>query len=148
MFLTKQALEKLKKKLKGLKEKRKEIAKRLQKVTSFGDITDNAAFDETKEAQAFLEGEILELENLIRTAKVIKPGSKKEKVVIGSKVLLEGGGEEKEFQITSSIEADPLKGKISAVSPLGKALLGKKKGAKVTIKTPQGKIEYKILKLK
>lgn len=146
-YLTKKALEKLKKRLKTLKEKRKEIAKRLQRVTSFGDITDNAAFDEAKEAQAFLEGEILELEKTIREAKIIEPGLKKGEVIIGSKLVLETGGKEKEFLLTSSVEAEPQKGKISAESPLGKALLGKKKGAKVSIKTPQGKIEYKILKI-
>lgn len=155
-YLTKETLEKLKQKLKNLKEvKRKEIAQRLKRAISFGDLSENAAYEEAKEAQAFLEGEILELENLIRKAKIIKPGAKKGKVIIGSKVSLQNKGTRPElaegektgFQIVSSVEANPSKGKISAESPLGKALLGKKKGDKIQVKTPEGKIEYQILKI-
>jgi len=147
-YLTKQTLEELKQKLKYLKEvKRKEIAQRIERAASFGDISDNAGYEEAKEAQAFLEGKILELENLIRGAKIIKPGKKGGRAAIGSKVKLKNKERTIEFQIVSSIEADPSKGKISAKSPLGKALLGKKKGKKVIIETPQGKTEYKILKI-
>lgn len=147
-YLTPTALEKLKQQLKYLKKvKRKEIAERLRETASFGDLSENAEYREAREAQSFLEGEILELENLIRNAKIIKPITIKETVTIGSKVQVENKDERKEFQIMSSVEADPLKGKISIESPLGKALLGKKKGEKVQVKTPEGKTEYKILKI-
>ena len=148
-YLTPTALEKLKQQLKYLKKvKRKEIAERLRETASFGDLSENAEYREAKEAQSFLEGEIFELENLIRNAKIIKPIAIKEIVTIGSKVRVENKDEKKEFQILSSVEADPLKGKISIESPLGKALLGRRKGEKIQVKTPEGKIEYKILKIK
>lgn len=147
-YLTPTALEKLKQQLKYLKKvKRKEIAERLRETASFGDLSENAEYREAREAQSFLEGEILELENLIRNAKIIKPITIKETITIGSKVQVENEDEKKEFQILSSVETDPLKGKISIESPLGKALLGKKKGEKIQVRTPEGKTEYKILKI-
>lgn len=146
--MTKDSLEKLKKKVDYLKTvKRKEIAERLRRAISFGDLSENAEYDEARQAQSFLEGQILELEQLIRNAKIREPLGLKGIAEIGSKVLLEAGGEKTELQLVSSVEADLLKGKISIESPLGRALLGKRKGDKIQVKTPQGRIEYKILKV-
>jgi len=147
-YLTPEGLEKIKKELNFLKNvKRKEIAERLKKTAAMGDLTENAAYQEAKEAQAFLEGRILELENTIKEAKVVeKNGSGW--VQIGSTVVLSSSNNKKEeFKIVGTAEVDPINGKISAESPLGKALLNKPEGATVIVKTPNGKLKYKILKI-
>mgnify|MGYP001103852068 CR=1 FL=1 len=147
-YLTPEGLEKLKKELEYLKTvKRREIAERLKHTASFGDLTENAAYLETKEAQGFLEGRILELENLIKSAKVIKKNKRNDIIQIGSTVILSSGIKKEKFQIVGVAETDPSEGKISADSPLGKALLDRKKGEVFEIETPQGKIKYKILKI-
>jgi len=146
-YLTQEGLEKLKKELNYLKEvKRKEIAERLRYTASFGDLTENFAYQQAKEDQAFLEGRILELEAIIRQAKVIE---KKEvgKVQIGSMVIVSSDNKKEKFQIVESEEANPLEGKISFQSPLGKALLGKSVGDVIKIKTLEGESQYKILKI-
>lgn len=146
-YLTHEGLKKLKKALEYLKKvKRKEIAERLEKCISFGDLTENSEYQETKEEQAFAEGRILELEDLIRNA-VVVPEEKQQKVFaqIGSTILVSTGFRKEKFKIVGREEANPLEGKISIKSPLGKALLDKSKGAIVIVNTPKGKIEYKIL---
>lgn len=158
-YITPEGLEKLKKELDYLKKvKRKEIAQRLKNTSSMGDLTENAAYQETKEAQAFLEGKILELEKTIREAKVVEKIDKADWVQIGSTVILESNdkkpctsknsawGREK-FKIVGIAEIDPTNGKISTDSPLGKALIDKPQGATVTVKTPNGKVKYKIIKI-
>ncbi|PIP25195.1 MAG: transcription elongation factor GreA [Candidatus Nealsonbacteria bacterium CG23_combo_of_CG06-09_8_20_14_all_36_12] len=147
-YLTQEGLGKLKKELEYLKTtKRKEIAERLERAISFGDLTENAAYQEAKEAQAFLEGRILELEDIIRNAVLISNQKKKEFVQIGSIVEVKSQGKKEKFQIVGSEEARPLEGKISYNSPLGKALLNRKKGEKFQVQTPETKREYKILKI-
>jgi transcription elongation factor GreA len=147
-YLTPEGLEKLKKELDYLKNiKRKEIAERLRYTVSFGDLKENAAYDEAKEAQGFLEGRILELRGLISTAKLIEKNYTRE-VQIGSTVLLCSNNKKEEFQVVGFAEADVFNRKISYQSPLGKIILGKTKGDKVIIKTPKGEIEYKILEIK
>ena len=146
-YLTPEGLEKLKKELAYLKTvKRKEIAQKLKHAASFGDLSENFAYQQAKEEQAFLEGKILELEEIISQAKVIKKRSKG-KVEMGSIVVVASNNEKYKFQIVSPQEADPLEGKISFESPLGKALMGKSKGAKITVTTPEGKTQYKILEI-
>ena len=146
-YLTFEGLEKLKKELEYLKTvKRKEIAQRLEKCLAFGDLTENAEYSEAKEAQAFLEGRILELEDLIRNAVIIDE-KQKGSVQIGSTVLVSTDEKKEKFKIVGAEEANPLEGKISSDSPLGKTLLNKSKGAIVEVDTPQGKIQYKILKI-
>lgn len=141
-------MEKLKKELHHLKQyKRKEIAERLARSAAFGDLSENSEYIEAKEAQAFLEGRILELEELIRNAVVVDPEIKKDQVQIGSWVLLKSSGKKEKFKIVGAEEANPLEGKISIDSPLGKALLGKAKGQEVEVESPEGKISYKILKI-
>ncbi|MBI2449998.1 MAG: transcription elongation factor GreA [Candidatus Nealsonbacteria bacterium] len=147
-YLTFEGLEKLKKELGHLKNiKRKEIAERLEKCISFGDLTENAEYHETKEEQAFVEGRILELEDLIRNAVVAPKGSDGSYAQVGSTVLVSSGSGKEEFKIVGVEEADPLAGKISINSPLGKAFLNQSKGAVVEVKTPKGIAQYKILKI-
>lgn len=147
-YLTPEGLERLKKELDYLENvKRKEITERIKHTASFGDLKENAAYDEAKEAQGFLERRILELRRIISTARLIKKNNTGE-VQVGSTVLLNSGDKKEKFQIVGPDEADISNGKISYQSPLGKIILGKTKGSKVIIKTPSGKAEYKILEIK
>lgn len=147
-YLTLEGLEKFKKELNYLKTvKRKEIAERLRHTASFGDLSENFAYRETKEAQFFLEGRILELEETVRNTKIIEKKKQADRVQIGSTVLVVSNNKKGKFRIVGSEETNPEQGQISYQSPLGKALLGKSVGAKVKIETPTGKIEYKILKI-
>ncbi len=144
---TTQGLEKLKKELEYLKTtKRKEIAERLKHAVGFGDLSENAAYHEAKESQAFMEGRILELQKTIREAKIIQKKSSGI-VALGSKVSLEIEGNAQEYEIVGANEADPFTGKISNSSPLGKELIGKKTGDRGEFKTPAGKTSYKILSI-
>jgi transcription elongation factor GreA len=147
-YLTAEGLEKLKKELDYLeKVKRKEVSETLVHTISFGDISENAAYDQAKEAQGFLEGRILELKEILSNVKLIGK-SRMGNVQIGSTVLLCSAGGKEQFQIVGPEEADVLNGKISHVSPLGGVVLGKSKGDKFVIKTPGGAVEYKILDIK
>ena len=147
-YLTLEGLGKLKKELEHLKNvKRKEIAERLEKSIAYGDLSENAEYYDTKEAQAFLEGRILELEDLIGNAIIMPLEKKKGMVQIGSTILVKAGSDKEKFKIVGAEEADPLSGKISVDSPLGKALLSQSKGVIVQVNTPQGKLQYKILKI-
>jgi len=147
-YFTQEGLEKLKTELAHLKDvKRREIAEKLEKCISFGDLSENAEYHETKEAQGFLEGRILELESIISNSVVVAVAKKNGLVQIGSTILIKTGSEKEQFKIVGAEEADPLGGKISADSPLGKALLNHPKGVIVRVNAPQGTIEYKILKV-
>lgn len=147
-YLTVEGLEKLKKELAYLKDvKRREIAEKLEKCIAFGDLSENAEYHETKEAQGFLEGRILELENIISNAVVVAVAKKSGFAQIGSTILIKAGAAKERFKIVGAEEADPLGGKISADSPLGKALLNQPKGVIVRVNTPQGTMQYKILKI-
>lgn len=148
-YLTPEGLEKLKKELVYLKNvKRREITERLEKSLAFGDLTENAEYQEAKEAQAFVEGRILELEDLINNAVVASPQKNTRVAQVGSTVLVSAGGFKKEkFKIVGAEEADPLVGKISADSPIGRALLDQPEGIAIVVETPQGRKRYKILKI-
>ena len=146
--LTAESLEKFKKELEYLKTvKRKEMAERLKQAISFGDLKENAAYHEAKESQGFLEGKILELERIVRSARVIKETNQKDYVEIGSKILLWLDGQEMELEIVGSNETDPLKGKISGASPLGQAVFRKRKGESGEVKIGDNKTKYKILEI-
>lgn len=153
-YLTTEDLEKIKKELDYLKKvKRKEIAQKLKEAIAMGDLTENAAYQETKDTQGFLEGKILELEKLIGEAKVVEKIAGAHWIQIGSTVILASQKQTKssssteKYKIVGTGQADPFKGEISMDSPLGKALLDKPEGAVVEIKTTIGKIKYKILKI-
>jgi len=127
--------------------RRKEIAERIERAKELGDLSENAEYSEAKDAQALNEGRILELTNTLKNVTVVQSNGSKDKVVMGSRVLAKINGQEKEYTIVSFNEADPLTGKISNESPLGVAFLEHKKGDSVEVKTPRGKMEYKIIKI-
>ncbi len=148
-LITAEGLEQLKSELDELKlVKRKEISEKIKAALAFGDISENAEYDEAKNEQANVESRIAKLEIMIKNAKVIKTSKKNGVVNIGSKVKIKDleFDEEMEYTIVGSAEADPFKGRISNVSPLGEALLGKKLGEIIEVESPVGeKIKYEIL---
>ncbi|MFH0840806.1 MAG: transcription elongation factor GreA [bacterium] len=126
------------------KVKRKEIADRIESAKELGDLSENAEYAEAKEAQGFNESRIAEIYNTLKLVTVVDNGSKGE-IGMNSKVTAKVNGEKKDFTIVSFNEADPFEGKISNESPIGIALLGKKKGDTAIVKTPRGEVEYKIV---
>ncbi len=156
MLITKEGLKKLKEELDFLKTtKRQEIAARLKEAISYGDLSENAEYEEAKNDQAFIEGRILELEKQIKNAKIITEGmmakAAKGKVIdIGSVVTVRNKTDDDEpetYTIVGSMEADPIEHKISNESPIGKALLGREKGDVVDVTAPAGKFKYEIVKV-
>jgi len=146
-YLTPDGLKKLKKELDYLKQvKRKEVSEKLNHSISFGDLSENAAYDEAKEAQGFLEGRISELNDIVSHAKIISKKQTK-RIMIGSTVLVSLDHEKEKYEIVGPEEADTFNGKISYQSPLGKILLNKTVGEKAIVETPGGKIEYKIVEV-
>lgn len=147
LYLTKEGLDELKIELSELKDtKRTEVAKRIKNAREMGDLSENAEYHAAKEEQAFIEGRINELEEIIKHSKVSE-GSKDE-VVVGSKVVVHIDGDEEEFHLVGAPEADPSKGKISHESPLGAKMMGKKPGDKFDVEAPIGNLTYTILKIK
>ncbi len=145
-YITKEGLEKLKKELEYLKTvKRKEITERLRRAIAFGDLSENFDYHNTREEQDFLEKRIAELEEKIAGSKVMSASGNSEVVHLGCTVLLENGRKKFSYTITDPHLANPSEQKLSAESPLGSALLGKKKGDTLSIDTPNGKTEYKII---
>ncbi len=151
VYLTRDGLEKLKAELDYLKNvRRKEVARQIAEAKAEGDISENAGYDEAKNAQAFLEGRIRELEAQLRNAQVIdENGSSDGSVQLGSTVVVREVGTDLEetYVIVGSVEVDPMNGRISNVSPLGKALLGRRAGERVTVETPGGEIEFEVLRV-
>jgi transcription elongation factor GreA len=145
-FLTRDGYEKLQEELDFLRtDKREEIAVRLHEAIEGGELLEAA-----KNEQAFVEGRIKELEVLLATARVVdEKAVKVETVQVGTRVLIqvEGRKEKEEYTIVGAAEADPLHGKISNESPLGKALINKKEGDKVQVEAPVGSLNVKVLKV-
>ena len=142
---TKEGLKKLKDELHELKTaKRQEIAEHLREAASYGDLSENSAYQETKEAQVLLEVLIGELESTVRNALVVEEIKSAGGIEIGSSVIAVSTGKPLKFILVGSGEAAPLEGKISVESPLGRAFLKSKKGDVVEIDTPEGKKKYKI----
>ncbi len=128
--------------------KRKEIASRIEKAKELGDLSENAEYHEAKDSQAFNEGRIMEINNLLKNVKVVENNNSKNQISMGSTVVITDGKKEKTYTIVSFNEVDPAEGKISNESPIGMALLDKKKGDTVNIETPKGSKEYKIKEIK
>ena len=150
-LLTPEGLRKLEEELEFLKTvKRKEVAERIKQAKEFGDLTENSEYEDAKNEQAFMEGRILTVEAMLRSAKVIDNHDVRSDVVtVGATVRLEDeAGEELTYTIVGSPEADPLHDRISNESPVGNALLGKRKGQTVTVKAPGGTIRYTIKAIK
>jgi transcription elongation factor GreA len=146
--LTPEAYEKLKKELEYLKtEGRREIAERLKHTASFGDLSENFAYQQAREDQQMLEMRIAELEAILNDAIIITKRKNKKVVDVGSLVTLLFDGKEQKFQIVEPEEANPTERKISFKSPLGQAIFGKKPGEETIVETPNGKIKCKILKI-
>jgi transcription elongation factor GreA len=146
-YLTLEGKLKLEAELEDLKtNKRRELAERLNFAIKQGDLSENADYITAKEEQAFLEGRIRTVENMLRHVTIIEEQSGGE-VRLGSRVkVLEAGIDEDElFSIVGAAEANPLEGKISNESPLGKALLGKHIGDEVEVEAPNGRIKFKIV---
>ncbi|TMI83228.1 MAG: transcription elongation factor GreA [Bacillati bacterium ANGP1] len=150
-ILTPEGLRKLEEELEFLKTvKRKEVAERIKQSKEFGDLMENSEYEDAKNEQAFIEGRILTLEGMLRNAKVINDHEVRSDVVtVGSTVrLADEAGEELTYTIVGSPEADPRRDRISNESPVGRALLGKRRGETVTVKAPAGTIRYTIKAIK
>ena len=149
VILTVAGLKNLEEELEQLKSvRRREIAARIKQAIEFGDISENSEYEDAKNEQAFIEGRILTLEKMLRNAKIIDDENIDiEAVHIGSKVLLKDleFGDEFEYTIVGSVEADPGASKISNESPVGKAILGKPKGSVVEVNVPAGMLKYQII---
>ncbi len=149
VVLTSKGVVELENKLEYLKTVRRlEIAEEIKQARAFGDLSENAEYDEAKNEQARIEGEIVSIEKMLRNASVVDEDEvDTQKVNIGAKVrvLDKEFNVEEEYQIVGSAEADFAKNKISNESPVGKALLGKKIGVTVKVETPGGLAKYKIL---
>lgn len=143
--LTREGLAELKAELAELTARRGAIAEEIAAARSQGDLAENAEYHEAKEEQGRNEGRIEEIENILASSEVIATPKDDNKVRLGSKVKLKTEtGKSKEFQIVGTVEADPLNGKISDESPIGQALLGKKEGEEVEIKTPADTTTYTV----
>ncbi|MEI7512457.1 MAG: transcription elongation factor GreA [Candidatus Uhrbacteria bacterium] len=148
-YVSAEYLQKLKEELHHLKTvSRRELANRIEVAKALGDLSENAEYHEAKEALGFIEGRILEIDDLLKNAIIIEEGAGGTNVRVGSKIKVLVNDKEKDFDIVGSNEADPLSGKISNESPIGSALIGGKKGETVSVRTPNGHTDYKILEIK
>ena len=152
VILTPEGYEKLKEEIEYLSnEKRREVADRIRVAREFGDIAENAEYDDAKNEQALLEHRIATLEERLRNARVIeKKDVAKDVVSVGSKVRLRDLALKQtfEYRIVGSAEANPAENKLSNESPVGKAIIGKKKGETVEVSAPRGAMKFKILEIK
>jgi len=127
--------------------KRKEIAERIERAKDLGDLSENAEYSEAKDAQALNEGRVLELTNSLKNVTVFNGKTSRDEVNMGSKVTVKSPNGERDYEIVSFNEADPINGKISNESPLGVAFLNKHKGDEVEVETPGGILKFKITKI-
>lgn len=149
-YLTEDGIAKLRAELEELEgSKRIELSKRLRAAIQQGDLSENADYIKAKEDQGFLEGRIQELKELLGNAAIIKEGGSADgHVSIGSWVTIqEKGSKPEKYQLVGHAEANPRDGRISNESPIGIALIGGKKGDKITVETPGGSTDFKILKV-
>jgi len=151
LYLSREGLAKLQEELAGLQQQRVEVTQKIREAREFGDLSENAEYQEAKMRQAFIEGRIEEIEVTFKTAKIIEEENGKHinggEVIVGSKVTVKFNGREVTYDITGSNEASPEEGKISNESPLGRVLLGRRTGEKVTLSTGEGEREYQIVKV-
>ncbi|TAH50324.1 MAG: transcription elongation factor GreA [Chloroflexota bacterium] len=150
VFLTPEGRDKLQQELDNLiNVKRPEVAEAIHSAKEEGDISENSAYDAAKEQQAFVEGRIMQIEQMLKNAEIIDSRVATGLVVLGSrvKVVEKGTKDEEEYQIVGSAEADPNKGRISNESPIGRALMGKKKGDSIAVKTPAGELHFRLIEV-
>lgn len=136
----------LEKELAELKSRRGEIAEKIAEARSFGDLSENAEYDAAREEQGLLETRVIEIEDILQHASIIKAADATI-VGLGSAVELKNSDRTVTYTVVGPVEADPMEGKISDESPIGQALMGKKVGDEVTISTPKGEIVYTISSL-
>ncbi|WP_270167135.1 transcription elongation factor GreA [Paenibacillus sp. SYP-B4298] len=152
IILTQDGLKKLEEELENLKSvKRREVAERIKIAIGYGDISENSEYEDAKNEQAFIEGRIITLEKMLRNARIINNDEIDiDTVSIGSIVTVEDleFKDTMEYAIVGTAESDPSQNKISNESPVGKAILGKKRGTVVEVNVPAGVIQYKILDIK
>jgi transcription elongation factor GreA len=145
--LTPEGFQELKDELDKLIKARPVLADAIRVAREFGDLSENEEYSSRREDQARNEARIAELETIIASAEIIKNSAQNNQVVLGSKVVLKSNKTKKEFQIVGTVEADPSENKISDESPIGRELIGKKKGDKVVIKTTKDTFEYEIISI-
>jgi len=128
--------------------RRREVGERIKEAKEFGDISENSEYDDAKNEQAWVESRIIEVTQILARATVVDAPTSSTKVTLGSKVKLESAHGVTVYQVVGSAEADPANDKISNESPVGSAIMGRKKGDAVKVTTPSGKVmEYKILSI-
>ncbi|HYF93166.1 MAG TPA: transcription elongation factor GreA [Symbiobacteriaceae bacterium] len=131
--------------------KRLEVAERIKQAREYGDIAENSEYEDAKNEQAFIEGRILVLEKTLRNARVIdEPAAGNGIVALGSSVALKDleYGDQLEYTIVGTLEADPMQNRISNESPVGRAIMGKTVGSVVEVEAPDGTIKYEIVAIK
>ena len=145
-YISRDGLEKLRRELDEMvSSRRPEIAQRIHDAKELGDLTENAEYEDAKNEQAFVEGRIQTLEALIKNATIIDENHSKDHVQVGSTVKVKGPDGSVSFTIVGSTEAKPTEGRISNESPVGRALLGRKKGETINVQVPAGDIAYTIV---
>jgi transcription elongation factor GreA len=149
VYLTREGFKRLDEELEHLRTvKRPEVSERIRLSKDMSDTTDNAEYDEAKSEQGFVEGRIAELELTLAAAQIIGDGPSTEFVSLGSRVTVrDADGEEDQYRIVGSMEADPKHGLISNESPVGRALLGKKRGESATVVAPGGAFDLTVLEV-
>jgi transcription elongation factor GreA len=146
VYVSAEGLKKIQNELEQLKTvDRQKVAERIHAAMEFGDFTENSELEQAKNDQAFLEGRILTLEQMVKNAVLIDEKSHHETVEIGSHVMVEAEGSKEQYVIVGSAEAAPSEGRISNESPVGKALMGHRAGETVRLVVPAGAVEMKIL---
>ena len=151
VYLTAEGAEELQRELDTLVNVRRlDLAAKLKEAVAQGDLKENADYHDAKEQQAFIEGRIQYLENVLRSAVIISNDGNSDVVKVGSQVTIveDGADDEEVYTIVGAAEAKPDEGKISHLSPIGSALLGAKKGDKVRVQTPGGTIIFRVKKIK
>lgn len=142
--LTKEGVEEMQLELADLLKQHAEVAEAIKIAREFGDLSENTEYQSARAAQERNDARISEIEHILHNVELIKAPKPGAKVQLGSRVTLTGAKGEKKFQVVGTVEADPLNGKISDESPIGQALLGKKEGDSVEIKTPAETSSYTI----
>lgn len=145
--LTDQGRKELEAELETLKSRRSDIAEKIAEARDYGDLTENAEYDAAREEQGLVETRIADIEDILMNAEDIKT-SKTDTVALGSNVTLKSASGEVNYVVVGPVEANPIEGKISSESPIGKALMGQKVGTDFSITTPKGETAYQLIAIK
>ena len=150
-YLTREGEDALRRELRQLVETRRPaLARKLKDAVAQGDLKENADYHDAKEQLGFVEGRVQHIESVLRNAIIVDDAEPSDEVRVGSTVVIQevGSGENEEYKIVGSAEANPRERKISQKSPIGSALLGNQIGEKVSVSTPDGKIKFKIVEIR